>query len=234
MILTSMLMTLRRNKVDVLCVSTFPVIAYPACLSFVEYNDDSTIIPRSSSVIVKRMPAARSGKGKASYYASGVTSTAIPTSEPIQRPGSASNVTWHKGSMSKRFDGKEDSHLSFSNTPGTKSATSVRLLPFHRSRFLTSKQQPVLSSNIAKEDEQAAMAAMFQAQTANWEETQEKMSQLVSLFGAFHLCSSTGSNEHFFFVHLSSYLLLCSTFTQSAKNIFKPTRRDWDSARRQA
>ena len=27
------------------------------------------------------------------------------------------------------------------------------------------------------EDEAAAMAAMFQAQTANWEETQEKMSQ---------------------------------------------------------
>ena len=30
------------------------------------------------------------------------------------------------------------------------------------------------------EDEAAAMAAMFQAQTANWEEAQEKMSQLVS------------------------------------------------------
>ena len=35
-------------------------------------------------------------------------------------------------------------------------------------------------SNITKDDEAAAMAAMFQAQTANWEETQEKMSQLVS------------------------------------------------------
>ena len=183
------------------------------------------------------MPAARPGKGKASYYASGVTSTTIPTSEPIQRPGSASNVTWHKGSMSKRFDGKEDSHLSSSNIPGTKSATSVRLLLllFHRSRFLTSKQQPVLSSNIAKEDEQAAMAAMFQAQTANWEETQEKMSQLVSLLGAFYLCSSTDSNDDFlFFLYLSSYLLLCSIFMQSAENLFEPTRRDCDSARRQA
>ena len=181
------------------------------------------------------MPAARPGKGKASYYASGVTSTTIPTSEPIQRPGSASNVTWHKGSMSKRFDGKEDSHLSSSNIPGTKSATSVRLPLLHKSRFLTSKQQPVLSSNIAKEDEQAAMAAMFQAQTANWEETQEKMSQLVSLLGAFYLCSSTDSNDDFlFFLYLSSYLLLCSIFMQSAENLFEPTRRDCDSARRQA
>jgi protein MPE1 len=41
-----------------------------------------------------------------------------------------------------------------------------------------------MSSNITKGDEAAAMAAMFQAQTANWEETQEKMSQLVLPSGA--------------------------------------------------
>ena len=35
------------------------------------------------------------------------------------------------------------------------------------------------------------MAAMFQAQTANWEETQEKMSQLVSRLSAFVLHSKT-------------------------------------------
>jgi protein MPE1 len=48
-----------------------------------------------------------------------------------------------------------------------------------------------LKSSIAKEDEAAAMAAMFQAQTANWEETQEKMSQLVLLSSGFSVfCSS--------------------------------------------
>ena len=43
------------------------------------------------------------------------------------------------------------------------------------------------------------MAAMFQAQTANWEETQEKMSQLVSRARAvFCLRSIYRSNElHF-------------------------------------
>ncbi|KXN87414.1 hypothetical protein AN958_08845 [Leucoagaricus sp. SymC.cos] len=129
-----------------------------------EYKDDSTIIPRSSSIIVKRMPAARPGKGKASMYVSGAT-PAVPTSDPVQRPGSSSTVTWHKGSMSKRFDGKEDTYTP-SAVPSTKSATP----------------QPVVSSNIAKEDEQAAMAAMFQAQTANWEETQEKMSHAQKIY----------------------------------------------------
>ena len=45
-------------------------------------------------------------------------------------------------------------------------------------------QSDGLKSVVTKEDEQAAMAAMFQAQTANWEETQEKMSQFVSRFSA--------------------------------------------------
>ena len=45
-----------------------------------------------------------------------------------------------------------------------------------------------MASNVTKEDEAAAMAAMFQAQTQNWEETQEKMSQLVSsLYGFYPL-----------------------------------------------
>ena len=38
---------------------------------------------------------------------------------------------------------------------------------------------PLASSVVTEEDEAAAMAAMFQAQTANWEEAQEKMSQSV-------------------------------------------------------
>ncbi|KZP25545.1 DWNN-domain-containing protein [Athelia psychrophila] len=123
-----------------------------------EYKDDSSLIPRGTSLIVKRMPAVRPGKGKAAMYIAGVGNSA-PTSEPVQRPGSHSaggGPTWHKGAMSKRFDGKEESPL---NKPPTTSAAG---------------------SAVTQDDEQAAMAAMFQAQTANWEETQEKMSQLVS------------------------------------------------------
>jgi hypothetical protein len=43
------------------------------------------------------------------------------------------------------------------------------------------------------------MAAMFQAQTANWEETQEKMSQLVLPLVGFCQRSSLVSNEQCFF-----------------------------------
>lgn len=40
-------------------------------LSVKEYDDDTTIIPRSTSVIARRLPAARSGKGGAARYVSG-------------------------------------------------------------------------------------------------------------------------------------------------------------------
>ncbi|KAF8272423.1 DWNN domain-containing protein [Lactarius quietus] len=117
-----------------------------------EFNDDSQIIPRSSSVVVKRVPPTRPGKGKAAMYVAGPGATATPESKPTSAAGS----TWSgKGSMSKRFD-KE---------PSSKLATQAPI--------------QTLSGN---EDEAAAMAAMFQAQTANWEETQEKMSHQTRVY----------------------------------------------------
>ena len=40
-------------------------------------------------------------------------------------------------------------------------------------------QNPTLGLNVTEDEEAAAVAAMFKAQTENWEETQEKMSQWV-------------------------------------------------------
>ncbi|KAJ6591512.1 DWNN domain-containing protein [Mycena vulgaris] len=122
-----------------------------------EYTDDSEIIPRSSSVVVKRRPAARPGRGKASIYIAGA-GLSVPTSEPAHRggPGAASS-SWHKGAMSKRFDVKDEPSSSV--------------------------PKPSMSTKPAADDDEAsAMAAMFQAQTANWEETQEKMSHAQRIY----------------------------------------------------
>ncbi|KAN0138571.1 DWNN domain containing protein [Lactarius tabidus] len=117
-----------------------------------EFNDDSQIIPRSSSVVVKRVPPTRPGKGKAAMYVAGPGATGTPDSKPT---GAAGGSWSGKGSMSKRFD-KE---------PSSKPAAQAPL--------------QTLGGN---EDEAAAMAAMFQAQTANWEETQEKMSHQTRVY----------------------------------------------------
>jgi protein MPE1 len=147
------------------------------------------MIPRSSSVIVKRLPSSRPGKGKAAMYLSGTNGAHTPTSDTVQRPG-GSGVMWHKGAMSKRFDGREDSSL----TPKPAAVRSYNMKHTHlaRGRALRPIQSASIPKNsVTKDDEAAAMAAMFQAQTANWEETQEKMSQLVSRLRAFCLSSRT-------------------------------------------
>ncbi|KAF5336100.1 hypothetical protein D9611_006429 [Ephemerocybe angulata] len=118
-----------------------------------ELRDDAHIIPRSSSVIAKRLPVFRPAKSRIPIYI-GNAPGAIPTSDTVIR----GTTTWHKGALSKRFDGKEEP-----------------------SPLKPAPAAPVASA-IVKEDEAAAMAAIFSAQTQNWEETQEKMSQATPIY----------------------------------------------------
>ena len=65
---------------------------------------------------MKRLPAGRPGRGRASVYVNGAA-PAVPTSDVV-RSGPGGNLSWHKGSLSKRFDGKEESNPSTkTNTP---------------------------------------------------------------------------------------------------------------------
>ncbi|OQD62349.1 hypothetical protein PENPOL_c012G07892 [Penicillium polonicum] len=63
-----------------------------------EYDDDTTIIPRSTSVIARRLPAARPGKGGAARYVSGkmpVNARSAPRNEPSMSrlaPGTGQSV----------------------------------------------------------------------------------------------------------------------------------------------
>lgn len=181
-----MYMNLLCSKVRGISVS----LSSETSCAFLEYKDDSQMIPRSSSVIVKRLPSSRPGKGKAAMYLSGTNGSAhIPTSDTVQRPG-GTGVVWHKGAMSKRFDIKEES----SPTPKSVAVRGYYMQYAHlaRERVLRPMQSTSVPKNsVTKDDEAAAMAAMFQAQTANWEETQEKMSQSVSRLRAFCLSSRT-------------------------------------------
>ena len=65
---------------------------------------------------------------------------------------------------------------------------------------LVFEQTPLAKSIVTQEDEDEAMAAMFQAQTANWEETQEKMSQLVLRRCALPCLRSTLRSNEFRFL----------------------------------
>lgn len=75
-----------------------------------EYKDDAYTIPRSSSVVVKRVYA-KPGKGRAAHY---LGSAGPSGNGPAQESGAktagggAGGHAWHRGNISKRFDGKEE------------------------------------------------------------------------------------------------------------------------------
>lgn len=128
--LTSTYSTQRRSKVrscHIYWCQKHALTSLPVCGA--EFKDDSIIIPRSSSVVVKRLPSARPGKGKASMYVNGAAPS-VPSSEPVLRGGPAgAGPVWHKGAMSKRFDGKDETPATAA--PMTKPSTPVSLWSEH-------------------------------------------------------------------------------------------------------
>ncbi|KAF8513411.1 DWNN domain-containing protein [Hysterangium stoloniferum] len=126
-----------------------------------EYTNDSQIIPRSSSVIAKRLPAARPGKGKAAMYIAGSlppTSSHNGDQPQMGKPNGSSTWNRHSGPMSKRFDRVEP--------PKTESVSKAQTM--------------VPQAPAGHEDEADALKAMFQATEEHWKETGEKMQTLVS------------------------------------------------------
>jgi protein MPE1 len=150
--------------------------------AIVEYRDDSQIVPRSTSVIVKRRPAVRPGKGKAAMYISGTPGASSEKHASIVTPA---NNTWHRpglpsGHTSKRFDSREkDKERDEPQKPVRVVAREILAAKHRVSVTHEPLSYKVLKSLVATDDEAVAMAAMFQAQSANWEETKEKMSQFV-------------------------------------------------------
>src|SRR5271156_3526951 len=114
----------------------------------VEYTDDNEMIPRATSIIARRLPPPKPGKGNGAKYVSG---SAAPSS---------------RNSRNENF-GKKTHEVT------AKSSSSVVPMVITSIPGLT-HEQPAPSST---DDESTAIAMMMSAQSANWDSTQEKMAQ---------------------------------------------------------
>ncbi|KAG8880933.1 hypothetical protein FRB97_000326 [Tulasnella sp. 331] len=152
-----------------------------------EYKDDHFMIPRSTSVIAKRMPAARPGRGRAQIYVANVggpSGNNVEATANNSRNGPAGHSGGpgggagqfgsgrFQGIMSKRFDGRDLKQMS--NVPSASSTPPIQ----------SSQNAPESHTAPpgAGDDEAAQIAAMFAATSEQWEETQEKMAQSVVLY----------------------------------------------------
>ena len=126
----------------------------------IEYKDDNYTIPRASQVIVRRLPPSKPGRGTAQLYVADMQSTAtangsVPSTS--MAPNVSSQSMPYRGPMSKRFDGRD--------APSSSTAASAMPAAAIQSAAIDNHQ-----------DEASKIAAMFQASTEQWEETQERMS----------------------------------------------------------
>ncbi|KAM0746093.1 DWNN-domain-containing protein [Meredithblackwellia eburnea MCA 4105] len=123
-----------------------------------EYTNDHFIIPRSTSVLARRLPPARPGRGNAQNYMVQQGGGGVAQAPGGgQGGGGGAGQRWDKGSMSRRFDGRDEKMES------TPTASTVQI------------------PTTADSTEADAMAAMFAASSQQWKETQEGMAKYVSV-----------------------------------------------------
>ena len=121
----------------------------------IEYTDDNIMIPRATSIIVRRLPPLKPGKGNGAKYVSGSTGS-----------------TTHN-QRSENF-AKRKEITTKASIPTSLSATVYHSLP-----AVAYKQ----STSI--DDESSAIAMMMSAQSANWDSAQEKMAMVNPVYNKY-------------------------------------------------
>lgn len=145
----------------------------------IEYSDDKAIVPRSTSVIARRLPPSRPGRGNAQNYMASTLSAPGPS-------GTGPNAG-RKGNMTQRFDVRNDAPTKASVSTDSfthlaareeKSANSAR-----NTQNQTPTPQPIIEATASTDaDEASKIAAMFANTDEQWKTTQEKMSTSVFNF----------------------------------------------------
>lgn len=129
-----------------------------------EVKDDNFIIPRSSQVIVRRLPPSKPGRGSAAKYVADLQGGGANSSvqERVQPTAGTSKGMPFRGQMSMRFDGRQDGQSSQQQQQQQAAPPQAG-----------TQHAETLSG--MEGDEASKIAAMFQATTEQWDETQEKM-----------------------------------------------------------
>src|SRR5271169_2614452 len=118
------------------------------CFNETEYTDDNAMIPRATSIIVRRLPPSKPGKGTGAKYVSG-------SAAPSSRPSRNENFGKKTNEVTAKTSAPVQQTMVFSAIPGLVS---------------NGEQQ-----STSVDDDSAAIAMMMSAQSANWDSTQEKM-----------------------------------------------------------
>ena len=140
------------------------------------------------------MPAIRPGRGKAAIYVAGVapsggSDNSAQSNSQTSRAnafGPAGSSSRYSGTMSKRFDGRDEKPGFNESQVGACGVVFIHVLTSFVQHLNNSAAKPQSSAPVG-DDEAASIAAMFAATTEQWEETQEQMAQSVLLLIPYYV-----------------------------------------------
>lgn len=118
-------------------------------------------MPRNTSVIVRRLPASRPGKGTAQRYVLGV----LPTDGQGVKPAAAAPGQQAGGAPKQQFN------------PGRNMVLNARGGPSQPNKQQQSSQEEQQDEGPKDDSEEARINAMFQQTTDQWGAMQERLAE---------------------------------------------------------
>lgn len=154
---------------------------------FLELKDDNYQVPRSKSLIARRLPPANKSRGgSAGKYIAGTSAALGGRDDLLDRrveAGSRAELLAKKGlsmpgmpggkHLSARFDGKSDPKVSSANRKNE----ILFLSHFRVSKGLQAPANAAPSVSTGSAEEDARLAAMMQQQDAQWLDEQNQLAQ---------------------------------------------------------
>ncbi|KAI7875959.1 DWNN-domain-containing protein [Lichtheimia hyalospora FSU 10163] len=150
-----------------------------------EYKDDVFIIPRNTSIIVRRLPASRPGKGTAQRYVLGALPAdgkGMGTSGIGMMKGGGGGGGGHHhgppapGSAAERFSNSNRSNMVL-NAPQYRNRQQQSPTPSQMDSQSSDTPSATPSATPADDSEEARIQAMFQQTTDQWGAMQEKLAE---------------------------------------------------------
>ncbi|ORX57642.1 DWNN-domain-containing protein [Hesseltinella vesiculosa] len=137
-----------------------------------EYKDDAYMIPRNTSVIWRRLPPARPGKGTAFRYVQGAApeSRCMAPSTNIPKPAAS-----HASGRNMVFDARQQQMQKHSHAFSSSPAHDHSLNSPDQSK--TDMQDMANQSKPEDDSEEALIQAMLQQETDQWGALQESMAE---------------------------------------------------------
>ena len=130
----------------------------------IEYKDDVYVVPRNTSIVVRRLPASRPGKGTAQRYVLG----ALPADGKGMGSSGMGMLKGPPGPAAERF--------------GSGGGAGGRNMVLNAPQYRKQQEEPQNTTPAAApapndDSEEARIQAMFQQTTDQWGAMQEKLAE---------------------------------------------------------